>query len=157
VVPGWYGCTCIKWVDRIELVGEDQPATAQMIEFASRTHQPEAFALARDYLPAEIDQAAMPVRIERWRTGGGELYRVIGILWGGKRPTTALEIRFQNGGQWKPVDVCQPPATNATWTLWTHAWAPPAPGRYEISLRITDPEIRTRRLDAGHYRRSVEI
>ena len=39
VVPGWYGCTCIKWVNELRFVGEDEPATSQMREFASRTHQ----------------------------------------------------------------------------------------------------------------------
>jgi DMSO/TMAO reductase YedYZ molybdopterin-dependent catalytic subunit len=58
LVPGWYGCTCIKWVDQIELVDDGALATSQMNEFASRTHQPEAFELARDYLPAAIDAAA---------------------------------------------------------------------------------------------------
>ena len=27
IVPGWYGCCCIKWVDRIELVPDAAPAT----------------------------------------------------------------------------------------------------------------------------------
>jgi len=35
VVPGWYGCACIKWVDRIERVADDAPATSQMLEFAA--------------------------------------------------------------------------------------------------------------------------
>jgi DMSO/TMAO reductase YedYZ molybdopterin-dependent catalytic subunit len=39
IVPGWYGCSCIKWVDRIDLVPDDAPATTQMREFAARTHQ----------------------------------------------------------------------------------------------------------------------
>ena len=39
VVPGWYGCTCIKWVNELRFVGEEEPATSQMREFASRTHQ----------------------------------------------------------------------------------------------------------------------
>ena len=39
VVPGWYGCTCIKWVDEITLVSDDAPATSQMQEYAARTHQ----------------------------------------------------------------------------------------------------------------------
>ena len=30
IVPGWYGCSCIKWVDRIELVADEAPATTQM-------------------------------------------------------------------------------------------------------------------------------
>jgi DMSO/TMAO reductase YedYZ molybdopterin-dependent catalytic subunit len=35
-VPGWYGCACIKWVNEIRLVGENEPATSQMQEFAAR-------------------------------------------------------------------------------------------------------------------------
>src|ERR1700730_13152058 len=30
VVPGWYGCTCIKWVNEIAPVDEAAEATAQM-------------------------------------------------------------------------------------------------------------------------------
>src|SRR6185436_10905211 len=76
VVPGWYGCTCIKWVDAISFVDDDALATSQMQEFASRTMQNGMPALARDYLPAEIDQAAMPVRVEEWNVGGRLAYRV---------------------------------------------------------------------------------
>ena len=51
VVPGWYGCACIKWVDAISFVDDSAPATSQMQEFASRTMQSGVPALARDYLP----------------------------------------------------------------------------------------------------------
>ena len=67
VVPGWYGCTWIKWVNEIRLVGPDEAATTQMVEFANRTHQAEPFKLAKDYTPADIQTAATPVRIEKRR------------------------------------------------------------------------------------------
>src|SRR5580704_1469282 len=38
-IPGWYGCTCIKWVNQIDFVSDDAPATSQMREYASRTLQ----------------------------------------------------------------------------------------------------------------------
>ena len=57
-IPGWYGCTAIKWVNELRLVGDDEPATAQMREFASRTHQRGVPDLARDYRSALADQAA---------------------------------------------------------------------------------------------------
>ena len=37
VVPGWYGCAWIKWVDEVRLVGANESATSQMKEFAGRT------------------------------------------------------------------------------------------------------------------------
>jgi DMSO/TMAO reductase YedYZ molybdopterin-dependent catalytic subunit len=157
VVPGWYGCTCIKWVNRIELVTDDAPATSQMREFAARTHQPADATRARDFAPASIDVAAMPIRVEQWAVGGGPLYRVVGIVWGGSTTTTALQIRFRSGEAWVDVSDC-PSSRNAdTWSLWSHLWQPKAPGRYEIVLRVRDPAIRTRRLDLFFYVRAVDI
>ena len=173
VVPGWYGCACIKWVDRIERVADDAPATSQMLEFAARTHQPfdpaavaaslraEGHApgalKARSFVPATIETAAMPVRVEKWRVNGRLEYRITGIIWGGSTPTNALSIRFKSGGPWTRVEHCPLPASTLTWSLWTHTWRPDAPGRYEIVLRVDDSSIRTRRLDLFFYVREISI
>jgi len=156
VLPGWYGCCCTKWVDELVFVDEDEPATSQMIEFAVRTEQEQVWTLAREYTPATIDQVAVPVRVEQWRTAdGGTVYRVVGLMWGGDVPTDTLQISF--GGAFEPVQSCPRPADNRTWTLWSHTWAPRRPGDYDIVLRIDDPTIRTRRLDRGWYLRSVRV
>jgi len=169
VVPGWYGCACIKWVTRIDLVADDEKPTSQMWEFANRTHQPFGSrdasgslrtgppALARDYTPAAIDAAAVPIRIEKWIADGRLSYRIVGIMWGGEKPTSALAIRFRSGGGWTPVENCPLPDSTLTWSVWTHTWRPVEPGRYEIVLKVTDPTIRTRRLDLFYYVREVEI
>jgi len=169
IVPGWYGCACVKWVDRIDLVADDAPATTQMREFAARTHQPFepreiASSLragtplrARDFIPAVIDTAAMPVRVEQWVAGGRVEYRIAGLIWGGSTPTSALSIRFKSNQPWVRVDDCPLPASTLTWSLWSHTWRPAAPGRYQIVLKIDDPTIRTRRLDIFFYVREIEI
>jgi DMSO/TMAO reductase YedYZ molybdopterin-dependent catalytic subunit len=157
IVPGWYGCTCIKWVDRIDLVADDVTATSQMREFAARTHQDAGARLAREFMPAVIDTAAMPIRVEKWIVSGRIEYRITGIIWGGSKPTGALSIRFKSGGEWRKVDNCPVPASTLTWSLWTHTWRPAEPGRYEIVLRVDDPSIRTRRLDLFFYVREVQI
>jgi len=156
-VPGWYGCTAIKWVNELRLVGEDEPATAQMREFASRTHQRGVPDLARDYRPAMADQAAMPVRIEQWRVGGATSYRVIGILWGGQKVFDQLTLRFNPGETFVPVQVSPAMQHNQPWTLWSHIWDPPGSGRFKMRARIDDWTIPTRRLDQGWYDREVEI
>jgi hypothetical protein len=113
--------------------------------------------LARDFLPAAIDQAAMPVRIEQRRVDGRVGYRVIGILWGGQRLTSALRISFDGGQSWEDVAVCPAPTTNRTWTLWEHCWQPTAPGSYLVRMAIAEEGIPTRRLDLGWYDRAVDI
>lgn len=154
VVPGWYGCTCIKWVNELRYVGEEEPATSQMREFASRTHQDGVPELARAYLPAEIDLAAMPVRVEKWQVSGAIRYRVVGIQWGGAARTDQLDVRFGDG-PWEAI--CTMNAAQGPWALWEHEWRPAAPGNYAITLRCADPSIRTRRLDSGYYSREVAI
>jgi len=163
IVPGWYGCSCIKWVDRIELVPDEAPATTQMQEFAARTHQDigqlraHTPPLARDFVPAVIDTAAMPVRVEKWLVDGRISYRITGIIWGGSKPTNALSIRFKASEPWVRVDDCAMPASTLTWSLWSHTWRPAAPGRYQIVLRVDDSAIRTRRLDLFFYVREIVI
>lgn len=157
LVPGWYGCTAIKWVDELRLVSENEPATTQMREFANRTHQRGVPDLARNYRAAVADQAAMPVRIEQWRVAGATRYRVVGILWGGQKIFDRPKLRFNPGEPFVPVQVCPAMKHNQPWTLWSHVWDPPGPGRYRMRARIDDWSIPTRRLDQGWYDRIVEI
>src|SRR5207247_7599766 len=172
VVPGWYGCTAIKGVNEIVLVDDQAPATDQMREYAGRTHQgpgprddflvrtgrrPEGPRLARDFQPATIDSAAVPVRVEKLGAGDGAIaYRIFGILWGGRAPVRALRIRFNPDLGFAPVEEVGVGA-GRTWTLWSHTFRPPGPGRYKIELAVGDPSVRTRRLDMGFYAREIEI
>src|SRR5262249_35600254 len=157
IVPGWYGCACIKWVDRIAFVADDSPATTQMREFAGRTHQHGTPERAREYDPAVIDTAAIPIRVEKWIAAGRVEYRITGVMWGGTTPTNALSIRFKVSEPWTRVDDCPLPASTLTWSTWTHTWRPRAPGRYQIVLRVDDPTIRTRRLDFFYYVREIDV
>jgi hypothetical protein len=156
LVPGWYGCSCIKWVNHITLVDDEAEATSQMQEYAARTLQDGVPRLAKDYRPASMDHAAMPIRIEKWVVAGKLKYRVIGILWGGSQAVRVLQIRFNPDEDFVRVDGFSQ-TTNDPWTIWTHSWSPHARGVYAIRLAVTDPPIQARKLDAGYYVRSVEI
>jgi len=156
VVPGWYGCACIKWVNEIAFVGEDAESTSQMREYAARTAQKGVPELAKDFEPAVIEQAAMPVRIEKWSVSDKIRYRVVGIAWGGSQPINVLQIRFNPEEDYLPVDNFHQ-TRNDPWTLWTHDWSPKAPGIYAIRLSVKEPAVQARRLDSGYYVRSVEI
>ena len=157
VVPGWYGCTWIKWVNELRLVGPDEPATTQMVEFANRTHQAEPHKFARDYTPADIQTAATPVRVEKRRGPNGIDYRIVGIVWGGTKPVDRLAIRFGKDEPFAPFAICPAPKTHTMWSLWEYRWKPRAPGTYDISLRVADASIPQRRLETGYYMRQVKI
>jgi DMSO/TMAO reductase YedYZ molybdopterin-dependent catalytic subunit len=156
VVPGWYGCTCIKWVDRVTFADDTTEATSQMTEYAGRTHQNGSPQMAKDFLSARIDHAAMPIRVEKWRDTGRVRYRVVGLLWGGSATVTRLGIRFNPEEEYVPVESLHVPQTTP-WTLWSHTWRPSERGRYTIRLAILEPNAHPKRLEAGYYARSVEI
>ncbi len=156
IAPNWYGCTCIKWLNEISFTDDAAPATSQMQEYASRTHQRGMPDLARDYEPAVLDPSAMPIRIEKWSVAGRVKYRVVGIVWGGTEPVKNLMIDVNPGEKSFPVDI-ERAATSRSWGFWTFAWAPEKPGRHVLRMRVADAGVRTRRLDSGFYARTVEI
>jgi DMSO/TMAO reductase YedYZ molybdopterin-dependent catalytic subunit len=156
VVPGWYGCTCIKWLNEVRVVPDSAEITSQMQEFAFRTMQRGSPKLAREYQAPVIDQSAMVTRVEKWRVGERIRYRVAGIMWGGAAPIKRLEIRFNPEEDYISVDEFQQ-SSNDPWSFWSHSWSPTAPGIYLIRLRVAEPAMQTRRLDMGFYMREVEI
>jgi hypothetical protein len=148
-------------VNQINFVDNNQPATLQMQEFASRTFQrmridetnpqPPGLApeLARDYRPATIDQVAIPVRVEAWRLNGTVTYRVVGTTWGGPVRTEKLEIRFLHGNapKFEPVQFCQTKTSSPAYGIWCHQWQPRRPGTYWIEMRLADRKVRSRKMN----------
>jgi len=179
IVPGWYGCTEAKWVNEIKFVDANQPATLQMQEFASRTFQqlhadetgkgPFGPEQARDYRPATIDQAALPVRVEAWKLDGKLAYRVVGITWGGPKRTNKLMIRFLRGRfpKFQPVHFCQTTTSSREYGIWCHHWQPTHAGFYWIEMRLGERGIPSRKMsqhvkvgldqDVAYHARAVEI
>ena len=157
VVPGWYGCSWIKWVDELRLVGADAAATSQMREFAGRTHQDGVPELARDYEAPAIDLAATPVRVEQRRVDGRLEYRVVGIAWGGTEPVgpaDPLRLARPRGSRSRSARRRpRPPPGRSGPTAGRHC----EPGTYNIALKCADPSVRTRRLDMSFYTRRVRI
>ena len=156
-VPGWYGCSWIKWVNEIRLVGPDEQATSQMVEFAARTHQTAPHKFAREYAPADIQTAATPIRVEKRMGPQGLTYRIVGIVWGGTRVVDRLQIRFGSDQPFTPFAVCPTPKTHTMWQLWEYNWKPAAPGTYDITLEAADQSVPQRRLKSGYYMRQVKI
>jgi DMSO/TMAO reductase YedYZ molybdopterin-dependent catalytic subunit len=173
IVPGWYGCAEVKWVNEIKFVDRNQKATWQMLEFSDRTNQdtrrgvqpgffrhPFGPPLARDYRPGTIEQTATPVRVEQWRLGGKIVYRLVGITWGGPIRSEKLTIQYAAGGRASkpvPVEFCKAATSNSQYGIWTQVFTPPQRGYYRIRVRMEDPHARARRLKRGDYDRGVFI
>ncbi len=163
VVPGWFGCTEVKWVNEIKLVDNTALATLQMFEFSDRTgqdlHPDPAISdfpgrqigpkFARDYKPAEIGPSLLPVRVEQWRLGHKLSYRIVGITWGDTSRADKLKIRFRPQGRqapYVPVLFCKPSTSISAYGIWVHKFDPPSKGNYVIDVRFASAGVRSRRL-----------
>lgn len=156
MMPGWYGCCWIKWLRRVTFLDDRAQATAHMKEYAGRTLQSGVPSLARDFAPARIDAAAMPVRVEMWEGPEGLFYRIVGIVWGGERSPKGLVIRCVPEHQVaKVADFA--PSDHRTWSLWSHVWRPQRTGEYDLQLAFEDDDLPSRRLRQGYYLRRVNI
>jgi DMSO/TMAO reductase YedYZ molybdopterin-dependent catalytic subunit len=156
LVPGWYGCACVKWVDRVSWVEEDAPATAHMRDYARRIGLESPPMLAREFPAASMGLSALPVRCEVRRSGETAVLRVVGLSWGGERAHEPLLIRMGRG-RWDGVRYASRRRDRLGWSVWTYDWEPPAAGDYPIFLRPGRPEAFAPRLASGYHLRTVRI
>ena len=158
-VPGWYGCSWIKWVNEIRLVGPDEPATTQMVEFANRTHQSGA-AQAR----ARLHAGRYPDRRHagaRRKAQGPERPRLPHRRHScGAAPSRSIGWRFASAriSPFTPFAICPAPKTHAMWSLWEYRWKPTAPGTYDIALEVAgSSQCLSAGSTSGYYMRQVKI
>ncbi len=154
IIPNRFGCTNVKWLRSIRWVGVDEPATMQMQEFASRTHQKGVPALARDFAPATIEACAMVTRVERWEVAGRKRLRVLGLLWGESAAVDSLGISFDEKN-FEPVDLL--PGTHRSWRFWTWCGEHYPDGDVTMGMGVLTPGVSARRLESGGYRRTVRV
>jgi DMSO/TMAO reductase YedYZ molybdopterin-dependent catalytic subunit len=151
MAPGWLGCCNIKWVNEITFVDDTAEPSAHMISYAPLTLQRGTPKFTKEYEPARMDTAAMPIRVEEWQVGGRPHYRVVGLIWGGSKPARQLVIRFGHRGGYRPVDCYRAPKDTTSWAFWYHEFVPPRAGVYHVQLRVADADLECRRLNADHY------
>ncbi|MCM3876205.1 MAG: molybdopterin-dependent oxidoreductase, partial [Thermoanaerobaculia bacterium] len=151
VVPGWYGCCAIKWVRSIVLVPPDAPATPQMAEYASRTHQDGVPEQARDFRPATVACAAVITRMTR----AGRAFTAEGLVWGGTQPVGRVVVRV-NGEDSAGADVMQAGGSRENWGFFRARFEPGRAAEALLDARADAP-VPQPRVDAGWYARRVAL
>ncbi len=163
IVPGWYGCASIKWVNKIVFFNANAytPTTAQMREFSDRTHQIGTPQIISEYKNPVIDYTAIPIKVEKWKKlNGSPIYRIIGLQWGGQntRPDLRINISHKNKDLEVNKIVDSVERNNLlSWQHWWYWWEPSKTGRHQITLSLKNSKHLSRRLDDKYYRQAVYI
>ncbi|MFL5955752.1 MAG: sulfite oxidase [Gaiellaceae bacterium] len=141
VVPGWYGMTNVKWLDRITLLAE--PFTGYQQARGYRVRQDDAddgdplsWILPRALMvPPGIPDFMS--RERRMRTGP---CTIEGRAWSGHAPVAAVEVSTDDGTTWHEARLDPPHLGRWAWQRWTYEWDAGETGRHVLACRARDEQ-----------------
>jgi len=139
VVPGWYGMTSVKWLDRIEAIAAP-----------FNGYQMRAYTF-RDANGAIVDRVTLqrvrsliippgiPDFLTRTRVVPCGRTRLEGRAWAGRRSITRVEVSCDGGATWSDAVVHAAVGKHA-WHAWNIEVELATPGVVELCSRATDSE-----------------
>jgi DMSO/TMAO reductase YedYZ molybdopterin-dependent catalytic subunit len=139
LVPGWYGMTSVKWLDRIEAVdapfeGYQQMDTYRYTGEKDDTGEPVTTQQVR----ALMMPPGIPDFFTRQRLAHSGRITLTGRAWAGRRSVARVEVSTDGGQTWDDAKLA-PPVGAYAWRAWTYDWLA-APGRHTLLVRATDNE-----------------
>lgn len=136
LVPGWYGMDSVKWLTRIEVLGQPFEGYFQQEEYVLVRTNGERQPITRMLVNSKIIR---PSEGEEIRS---KTYRVEGAAWAGERKVAKVEVRLSGGGDWQRANLEAIP-TPMVWTPWSYDWHIPRPGQYTLEIRASDEDGNT--------------
>lgn len=138
VVPGWYGMTNVKWLDRIEILTE--PFNGMQMQFYRETSGADDVGTAIETMkvralmaPPGISEFPSLKRI----VDKGDV-ELVGRAWAGLRSIKRVEVSTDNGNSWSDATLDDPIGDYA-WRGWRFNWLA-TPGSNMICVRATDSD-----------------
>lgn len=146
LVPGWYGMTSVKWLDRIEAVAGPFQGFQMLrtYRYARSAEDPgEAVDLIR--VRALMIPPGIPDFLTRARVLEAGPVTLAGRAWAGRLSVARVEVSVDGGGTWSDAELAEPVSAYA-WTGWTFRWNA-SPGRHILCARASDSEGRVQPLE----------
>jgi len=138
VVPGWYGMTSVKWLERISVLdrpfdGYQQARGYRLRQTPDEQGEPVSRMLPRSLMvpPGIPEFATRERRLEPGRC------TVRGRAWSGFGGVERVEVSADGGVSWSDARLGGQPSRWA-WRSWEWDWEPREPGAYELCCRATD-------------------
>jgi DMSO/TMAO reductase YedYZ molybdopterin-dependent catalytic subunit len=137
VVPGWYGMTNVKWLERITVLDEPFAGYQQARGYRLRAHEDDEGTPVSRMLPRSLlVPPGIPEFMTRERTLRAGTHLLEGRAWSGRAPIEAVEVTTDGGATWAPAALEQPVDAFA-WRRFSYAWHA-TPGTYVVGSRARD-------------------
>ena len=136
VVPGWYGMTSVKWVQRITVVAEPFEGYQMVTGYRLRRDEDDPGTPVTRIEPRSLMvPPGIPDFMTRRRFLSPGPVRLEGRAWSGWGPIERVEVSV-DGGDWAAAELGSPPGPSA-WAPWWAEWEA-TEGDHELRVRATD-------------------
>jgi sulfane dehydrogenase subunit SoxC len=138
IVPGWYGMTSVKWLDRIEAVG--QPFEGYQMNAYRYCEGADDLGerVTRIRVRSLMIPPGIPDFMTRTRLVPAGTVELKGRAWAGLLSVSRVEVSDDGGATWGEARLGQQVAPFA-WQKWSYQWSA-RPGKYSLCVRATDSE-----------------
>jgi DMSO/TMAO reductase YedYZ molybdopterin-dependent catalytic subunit len=132
IVPGWYGMTQIKWLNRIVLLDRRYEGRHMARNYHSIRNAPENLVLETSI--SRMRLKSVVARVTRRQS----THMITAAAWGG--PIDRVQIRIDEG-QWRDAATFDK-GSAYSWSLWELPWKDASPGPHTIVSRAIDSQGR---------------
>jgi sulfane dehydrogenase subunit SoxC len=138
IVPGWYGMTHVKWLDRITVLTEPFEGYQQALQYRRKESEEDPGVPVTRMLPRSL---LIPPGIpdypgrQRFLQPGDCLLE--GRAWSGWAPIVRVEVSVDGGSTWEDAELGEA-VGEFGWAPWAFRWEDVRPGEYELCSRATD-------------------
>jgi sulfane dehydrogenase subunit SoxC len=146
IVPGWYGMTHVKWLDRITVLREPFAGYQQAVAYRVSSSEDDPGTPVTRMLPrALMVPPGIPDFLTRTRFVQPGPCLLQGRAWSGCGAIAGVDVSADGGQSWRPAGLA--PAMSAYgWRGWSLVWDAP-PGEHELCCRASDSAGNAQPLD----------
>jgi DMSO/TMAO reductase YedYZ molybdopterin-dependent catalytic subunit len=139
IVPGWFGVSWVKWLNRIEVTDRRYMSKYMAQEYVTlRGEEKDGKTIWRMTSVGPMNVKSIIARALKF---GDNRIRLTGAAWGDGTPLKTVEVKIDDG-PWMPAKIDRSPRDKYTWRFFTYDWASPTPGEHKVVSRATDEDGR---------------
>jgi DMSO/TMAO reductase YedYZ molybdopterin-dependent catalytic subunit len=139
VVPGWFGISWVKWLNRIEVLDRRYMSKYMAQEYVTlRGEERGDKTIWRLTSVGPMNVKSIIARAVKLKDG---TVRLTGAVWGDGTPIKTVEVKI-DGGPWQAAKIDRSPKDKYTWRFFSFDWKKPEPGEHKVVSRASDEEGR---------------
>ena len=136
IVPGWYGMASVKWLDRIEAIGEPFSGYQMRAYRYTQSEDDHGEPATLMRVRALMTPPGVPDFLTRYRLLEPGPVTITGRAWAGRRTVERVEFSADAGSTWADARLDDPVSPFA-WRGWSFTWDA-RPGSHTLCARATD-------------------